>query len=105
MILTGFVRIAGNAYPFARNAITGAAVFPTGDNLALAVLLAFLLAMIVVMVIALILRAFIGSPIPAAPVHYDVDELDKPRRKRSNPRNNASSREYPPIDDPYWDDK
>jgi hypothetical protein len=106
-VLTGFVRMGGNTTAFVRSGLTGAPVFPMGDALALIVLLSFATALIVVLVIALLLKSIIGSPFPAPRLDYDVDDLDKPRRRKQPSRRDLwkDDRPYPPPNDPYWDDQ
>lgn len=103
-IVTGFVRL-GSDTPFVRDALTGDPVFVMGDNLAVIVLLSFLMAFVLVMIIALVLRAFIGSPFPSRPGDYDIDELDRPRKRSVRRDLWKDDRPYPPPTDPYWDDK
>lgn len=89
-VLTGFVRFGGNAMqPFARNA-AGGSMFPSGDALAGVVLLSFVMALVVVGAIGFATSVFLASMTPA--------QATAPRRKSIRREN------FPPIDDPYWDD-
>jgi hypothetical protein len=85
-LLTGIVRIGGNTYSIIRST-SNAPVFPVGDRLALYVLLAFGLALLVVGILAFVINMVLSVSTPAAPV------------RKSRP-----VEDYPPLDDPSWDD-
>lgn len=90
-VLTGFVRLGGDAIrPFARN-LAGGPLFPSGDALAGVVLLSFVMALVVVGAIGFATSVFLASMTPA--------QATAPRRKP------VRRDEYPSIADSYWDDK
>ena len=92
-VVTGTVRVTGSAY----SAIMGgrSAAAAAGNSLVAVIVVAALAALLVTIIIGTVLfgalRMFRPSPAPA----YDPYTLDRPRPRK---------RDYPPIDDPYWDD-
>lgn len=91
LMVTGFARIGGRALnPFVHMS-NGAPVFGAADQLAVNLLISVILAALSVVIIGVVLQVILG-PFSGS----GADDTPAPRKPRQG--------DYPPLDDPYWDD-